>query len=1093
MADDLRLAVTRLGLPGLGGTTLARPRAAAERPARVRTTDNPVALVARCTRDHLPYAAVLVGSIERFHPEIDVYLVVVDLDLGEPTPQIGRARLVPASELGIGKLGYLRLALSAAQLCMAVKPAACRWVASLGYEAVLSFDADIEIFAPLDRLLTELVGRSWVVTPHLLAPFPDAERAWAHPTLFEIGSAGFLNSGLFAFAPNEASLAFLHRWEEIVLAPGAFLDHQAEQNAFNWLTSFAEGVLVLRDPAYNVAYWNLHDRSLRWSGLDREAGEVGDAEGFTVDGAPLVAFHFSGLPPGDEWRLSVHDYRHSLYLLPSLAALAGGYRRRLAQHGLAEARARPYTYAAWPSGQQIDGPMRRVFQRGELHLWRDVDPFDAAGEEHYGRALLRPAPGTFLIPALLWEIYQERPDVQLHFPEARIAPGRLIEWFCTEGAEQLGYGRLVDRFRPTLPRREAILHLAALVESGPEAYGDLEQPLGKDRQAFIARLAESGHGSEANGVRGLDAEIWAPSPLAAIRDLVGRRPDVRAAFPDYLGADAENLAEWLDGDAVRDHLLPPGCGKLFRSKAGGHALGRVYSFYRRHRWLQDQYPLAFVGEKSETLATAMLERWPADCEFDLDDIAFFLWEMAERPWLGIGATFEAPVHARREPGDSPIGAVLMSRLRSLEENAQRPQSSPRRRPGPSPQSGPLSGDGDCIPASPARRAGMTVEGSCRDMQSRLSDGSSLQGVNCFGYFKSPIGLGNLSRGMARALETAGFAVARQLRGLMEMSADLRLGDFVGHYRGDFATNLFVSFPHLHSKLLDDEPLSRIAGRRNVVYLAWEQRDGHPCWREVFGEFDQIWALSGFAAGAIARATGREVLAVPAVLDFAGLPPAASPAEAGLDPERCNFLYVFDANSSLERKNPAAAIEAFRRAFAPGDKVSLLLKASHGGRLEHRRQLAKLESQAAATGLPISFETRHLSRPDLMRLVSAAGAYLSLHRAEGFGYTCAEAMAYGVPVIATNYSGNLEFMDRDTAYLVDAREVEVRVPDGPFQRGSVWAEPDVEQAASLMRRVYENREAARELGARGAAYVRKKLALERIAAIVGEALRRDLHP
>jgi glycosyltransferase involved in cell wall biosynthesis len=246
-------------------------------------------------------------------------------------------------------------------------------------------------------------------------------------------------------------------------------------------------------------------------------------------------------------------------------------------------------------------------------------------------------------------------------------------------------------------------------------------------------------------------------------------------------------------------------------------------------------------------------------------------------------------------------------------------------------------------------------------------------------------------------------------------------------------------------------------------------------------------LSSFAAGAISRATGREVLAVPAVVDFASLPPAASPAEAGLDPERCTFLYVFDANSSLERKNPSAAIEAFRRAFGPGDRVELLLKASHGGRLEHRRQLARLESQAAATGLKVRFETRHLSRRDLMRLVSASGAYLSLHRAEGFGYTCAEAMAYGVPVIATGYSGNLDFMDRDTAYLVDYREVEVEVPDGPFQRGSVWAEPDTLHAASLMRQVYENREAARELGARGSAYVREKLAIERVAAIVSRAL------
>ena len=1072
MSKEIGLAAARLGLPGWSAAVPAAAPAAVPAGATApRRGPGELALVTRCSSDHLPFARVLAESIERHHPEIDVFVVLIDPLPAGVEPRLGRARCVDVAALGIENLGYRRLQFSAGELCMAIKPAACRWVAELGYAAVLSFDADIDVVAPMESLLAALARHRWVVTPHLQAPFPSPERVWEHPGVFEINAAGCLNNGLFGFRVDASSRTFLDLWEGMVLAPGAFLHHQAEQNAFNWLTSCDDDVYVLRDRVYNVAYWNLHDRSLRCRELDG-----GEAGAFTVDGAPLVAFHFSGLSPEEPWRLSRHDYRYSIYLLPSVALLITAYLEKLKRHGLAEAREQPYRFSRFASGIPIDPRMRRAFQRGELHLAGELDPFCPAGERHFGRALLAPQPGTFLMPALLWEIYQERPDVQLHFPEARIAPRRLLEWFCTEGADELGYGPLLDRCRPTLPRREALQHLAEVVESNPSAFGDLEAPLGRDRPLFLRRLSLAGLDSEARGVRGLDAEIWEPSPLAVIRELVQSRPDLQRAFPDYFGDHAEALADWLDRDGVRDHLLPEGWGELYRRKAGGRALGRIYSFYRRQRWLQEAYPFAFVGEQSEAFATAILERFPADCEFDLDDVAMFRWLMAERPAAGLRAMLEAPVHAGREPspllpeGRAALAAPFLERpffRAELAEIERQAAATPEQRQ--------------------ALLARLRPPAVLAGIRHPAPFGAPRRGVNCFGYFKSPIGLGNLSRGMVMALERAGFAVARQLQSTLEMSPDLRLDDFLGSFRHDFDCNLFVSYPHLHYRLLESQPRACVAGRRNVVYLAWEQRDGHPFWREVFGDFDQLWALSTFAAAAIGRACGREVLAVPAAIDFAALPPAATPLEVGLEPERCTFLYVFDANSSIERKNPAAAIAAFSRAFSPGDPVELLIKASHGGRLEHRHELGRLEAQAARSGLRVRFETRHLARRDLLRLISAASAYVSLHRAEGFGYTLAEAMAYGVPVIATNYSGNLDFMDAHSAHLVRAREVEVAVPDGPFQRGSVWAEPDVDHAAALMRQVYENRQAARELGARGAAFVREKLAIDQIAALVAKAL------
>ncbi len=108
----------------------------------------------------------------------------------------------------------------------------------------------------------------------------------------------------------------------------------------------------------------------------------------------------------------------------------------------------------------------------------------------------------------------------------------------------------------------------------------------------------------------------------------------------------------------------------------------------------------------------------------------------------------------------------------------------------------------------------------------------------------------------------------------------------------------------------------------------------------------------------------------------------------------------------------------------------------------------------------------LSATDRGTMLGLADCYVSLHRAEGFGLTMAEAMALGIPVIATAYSGNLDFMGEDTAYLVPATKARVGPEAPPYPEDHVWAEPDLDVAAELMRRVYESPEEARELAAVG---------------------------
>jgi glycosyltransferase involved in cell wall biosynthesis len=137
-------------------------------------------------------------------------------------------------------------------------------------------------------------------------------------------------------------------------------------------------------------------------------------------------------------------------------------------------------------------------------------------------------------------------------------------------------------------------------------------------------------------------------------------------------------------------------------------------------------------------------------------------------------------------------------------------------------------------------------------------------------------------------------------------------------------------------------------------------------------------------------------------------------------------------------------------------------------------------RAAASGLAIAFDGRQLSRDGLLRMIAEADCYVSLHRAEGFGYTMAEAMLYGVPVIASGYSGNLEYMTAKNSFLVPCKEAYVKAADGPFQRGSIWGEPDLDVAADLMRRAAEDRATFREVGKRGQETVIQALGANSIA-------------
>ena len=174
-------------------------------------------------------------------------------------------------------------------------------------------------------------------------------------------------------------------------------------------------------------------------------------------------------------------------------------------------------------------------------------------------------------------------------------------------------------------------------------------------------------------------------------------------------------------------------------------------------------------------------------------------------------------------------------------------------------------------------------------------------------------------------------------------------------------------------------------------------------------------------------------------------------ELELPTDKFIFLFIFDFFSRLERKNPLATITAFKKAFGNyNPNVLLLIKSSNS---QHFLKDKSSLINSIGDSQNIKYIDGYLSKEKINALLYNCNCYVSLHRAEGFGLTMAEAMFYGKPVIATGYSSNTEFMNIGNSFLVDYEKVEIPENYGPYKQGDIWASPNIEHCANLMKYVF----------------------------------------
>ena len=355
----------------------------------------------------------------------------------------------------------------------------------------------------------------------------------------------------------------------------------------------------------------------------------------------------------------------------------------------------------------------------------------------------------------------------------------------------------------------------------------------------------------------------------------------------------------------------------------------------------------------------------------------------------------------------------------------------------------------------AAKARTTLGGGCA---------TELFGINLMGYFQSEKGVGEHSRGTIRSLQGGGIPyVLNNYVDHGSSNVDATYTDFTTE--NPYPVNLIILNPEAVPVLASESP-KYLKGRYNIGYWNWELEWFPTEWRGAFKYFDEIWALSTFTRNSIARVSPIPVHALPAAIV---VPPRQAEAitreRLQLPPNAFLFLFAFDFHSHLARKNPLAVNEAFRRAFPTRRDVVLVLKTSRS----KATPMEFSEVLLACRGQPnIRILREVLSRGEMYDLLRLCDAYVGLHRSEGFGLPLAEAMALAKPVIATDYSANVDFMNESNSYPVRYRMVAIEQDHGPYRKGAEWADPDVDHAAEQMRRVVEEPATARAVAARARA-------------------------
>ena len=354
-----------------------------------------------------------------------------------------------------------------------------------------------------------------------------------------------------------------------------------------------------------------------------------------------------------------------------------------------------------------------------------------------------------------------------------------------------------------------------------------------------------------------------------------------------------------------------------------------------------------------------------------------------------------------------------------------------------------------------------------------------QGVNIMGPVKAQMGIGQCCRFLVSEFDASGIKYCVQNFNLLGnvQNGDTSFDDILTE-ETPYGINLIVMEPTELMFRCTQFDQNMWNDKYNVGFWSWELEDFPKEWTPAIDLLDEIWTPSEFTSDSIRKVTNKPVHTIPYNVT-AHTDDKYDRKYFGLPEDKFLFLIMFDFNSTMVRKNPVGAIEAYKKAFdVNDDSVGLVIKTSN-------TDFDKIESvKKLLEGYKnIYFITEVLEKTAVNSLIKDVDVFVSLHRAEGFGIVMAEAMLVNTVCIATNWSSNIEFMNKDIACMVDYSFVTLEKDASPYRKGSKWADADTDQAAGYMKKLHDDKDFYNTLSTKAKAYIEDKLCMDNITKII----------
>jgi len=343
------------------------------------------------------------------------------------------------------------------------------------------------------------------------------------------------------------------------------------------------------------------------------------------------------------------------------------------------------------------------------------------------------------------------------------------------------------------------------------------------------------------------------------------------------------------------------------------------------------------------------------------------------------------------------------------------------------------------------------------------------GINIAGYIKGHFGVAESARSFVWAIKNAGIPhVLNNVSTEAHVNEDTTFSKFDND--NPYPINLVVINADQSEVFYKMFGPDYFKDKYNIAIWAWELPTFPSIWRESQKYFNEIWVLSNFVAGNLAKSLSIPVIRMTCPIEVDETKLVRNRSKFGIPEGSFVFLYIFDFLSVFERKNPLAIIKAFKKAFTDNEKIFLVIKSINGTKFpSDQKKLKKLCDE-----MNIKLIEENISKDYVLSLIASCDCYVSLHRSEGTGLTMAQAMYAEKPVIATAYGGNTDFMNINNSFPVKYKLVELEKDYGPYKKGNFWADPDVDHATFLMKYVFDNQNEATKVARKGASFIKQNM-------------------